>query len=250
MTAALPLFRDQRRVSIDRAPLGLAPLPITHIIAVGRNYADHAKEMGAAPPERPMLFTKNPASVALTGEPVVIPKICQAPLSPVAEQVDYEGELAIVIGRACKDLSEEDALDPAGPVLGLAVANDVSARWWQKEGAGGQFVRGKSFDTFCPLGPRVTPLDAFDSGESLTLTTTLNGEEVQRATTADMIFPLARLLAECSAGTTLLPGTVILTGTPDGVGHGKTPPRYLKEGDTVRVEISKLGAIENPVTLE
>jgi len=245
MTSTLPLFRDQERTLIDRAPLGLAPLPITHILAVGRNYADHAKEMGAAPPERPMLFTKNPASVILSGEPIVIPRICQD-----REQVDYEGELAIVIGRACKDLHEQDALDPEGPVLGLAVANDVSARWWQKEGAGGQFVRGKSFDTFCPLGPHVTPLSAFDSGEPLTLTTTLSGEVVQRATTAEMIFPLARLLAECSAGTTLLPGTLILTGTPDGVGHGKTPPRYLREGDAVRVEITKLGAIENPVTLE
>jgi len=241
----LPLIRQGHVIAIDRAPLGLAPLPIAHILAVGRNYAEHAREMKSDLPERPMLFTKNPASGILSGEPIVIPGICQD-----REQVDYEGELAIVIGRACRDVPEDEALAQAGPVLGLAVANDVSARWWQKDGAGGQFVRGKSFDTFCPLGPHVTPLEEIDDPQNLTLTTTLNGEEVQRASTSDMIFPLARLVAECSAATTLLPGTLILTGTPSGVGHAMDPPRYLREGDRVRIEIDQLGAIENPVELE
>lgn len=242
--SVLPLTRAEGRVVIDRTTLGLAPLPVAHILCVGRNYADHAKEMKSDLPDRPMLFTKNPASCVLSGEPIVIPKICQD-----REQVDYEGELAIVIRRACKDVAEQDALDPAGPVLGLCVANDVSARWWQKEGAGGQFVRGKSFDTFCPVGPHVTPLDQIDDPQKVSLTTTLSGEDVQSASTADMIFSLACLVAECSAGTTLLPGTLILTGTPAGVGHGATPPRYLRAGDTVRVEIESLGAIENPVKL-
>jgi 2-keto-4-pentenoate hydratase/2-oxohepta-3-ene-1,7-dioic acid hydratase in catechol pathway len=245
----LPIIRQGPRVAVDRAAIGLAPLPITHILAVGRNYADHAKEMKGDLPERPMLFTKNPASCILSGEPIVIPKICQPPQSPVDEQVDYEGELAIVIGRACKDVTEDDALAEDGPVLGLAVANDVSARWWQKEGAGGQFVRGKSFDAFCPLGPHITPLAETGDPQNLTLTTKLNDDEVQRASTRDMIFPIARLIADCSAGTTLLPGTLILTGTPSGVGHAKNPPRYLREGDRVRIEIESLGAIENPVTL-
>ncbi len=240
----LPLLRQGPQVAVDRSAIGLAPLPITHILAVGRNYADHAREMKGDLPERPMLFTKNPASCILSGEPIVIPKVCQD-----REQVDYEGELAIVIGAACRDVPEDDALAPHGPVLGLAVANDVSARWWQKEGAGGQFVRGKSFDAFCPIGPRVVPLAGIGDPQCLTLRTTLNGEEVQLASTRDMIFPLARLIAECSAATTLLPGTLILTGTPSGVGHAKDPPRYLREGDRVRVEIDQLGAIENRVTL-
>lgn len=240
-----PFTRVDGRIAIDRTALGLAPLPVSYITCVGRNYADHAKEMKSDLPERPMLFTKNPASCVLSGEPIVIPAICRD-----REQVDYEGELAIVIGRACKDASEADALAPDGPVLGLCVANDVSARWWQKEGAGGQFVRGKSFDTFCPVGPHVTSLASIPDPNRLNLKTTLSGEPVQRASTADMIFPLARLIAECSAGTTLLPGSLILTGTPAGVGHGQTPPRYLTPGDTVRVEIEGLGAIENPVTAE
>lgn len=242
--AVLPFLRAGGRVAVDREPLGLEPLPITSILCVGRNYADHAAEMKSALPERPMLFTKNPASTVLTGEPIVIPPICQD-----REQVDYEGELAVVIGRACKDVPADAALAPDGPVLGLCVANDVSARWWQKEGAGGQFVRGKSFDTFCPIGPAVTPPSELGNPQQLTLTTTLAGQRVQHASTADMIFPVARLIAECSAGTTLLPGTLILTGTPAGVGHGRTPPRYLRPGDTIRVEITGLGAIENPVRL-
>ncbi len=116
----LPLIREQGRVAIDRATLGLAPLPVSHILCVGRNYADHAKEMKADLPERPMLFTKNPASAILSAEPIVIPKICQD-----RDQVDYEGELAIVIGRTCKDVPESEALDPTGPVLGLTIANDI-----------------------------------------------------------------------------------------------------------------------------
>lgn len=241
----LAFVRLGHQVAIDRDPLGLAPLPVSAILGIGRNYADHAAEMGADAPERPLIFSKNPASALLNTEPIVIPKLCQD-----RDQVDYEGELAVVIARACKDVPEAHALDPDGPVLGLCVANDVSARWWQKEGAGGQFTRGKSFDTFCPLGPSVTPLDAIRDPQDLTLTTTLSGEPVQHASTSLMLFSIARLVAECSAATTLLPGTVILTGTPSGVGHGRKPPRYLREGDTLRVEISTLGAIENPVTLE
>ncbi len=240
-----PFARCDGRVAIDRGALGLAPLAVAHVLCVGRNYAEHAKEMKGDLPERPMLFTKNPASCVLTGEAIVIPTICQD-----RDQVDYEGELAIVIGRACKDVSEDAALDADGPVLGLCVANDVSARWWQKEGAGGQFVRGKSFDTFCPVGPGVTALDQIGDPQNLTLMTTLNGEVVQNASTADMIFPLARLVAECSAGTTLLPGTLILTGTPAGVGHGMDPSRYLRSGDVVRVEVEEVGAIENVVEAE
>jgi len=221
-------------------------LPVRCIIGVGRNYAEHAKEQGADVPDRPMFFTKNPASAILSGDAIVIPRACQD-----REQVDYEGELAVVIGRAARDVPESIALDPSkGPVLGFCVANDVSARWWQKQGSGGQFYRGKSFDTFCPLGPRVTPAAEVRNVQSLRLTTRLNGEVVQSASTAEMIFSVAHIVAELSRGTTLLPGTVILTGTPSGVGMARNPQRFLREGDAVEVEIEGLGSIANRIKAE
>lgn len=222
---------------------GGAMLPIRHIIGIGRNYAEHAKEQGAAVPDRPMVFTKNPASACLSGDAIVIPTICQD-----QEQVDYEGELAIVIGRPARDVTQPDAADPAtGLILGYCIANDVSARWWQKQGSGGQFCRGKSFDTFCPIGPAITPARDVPNPSALRLRTLLNSEVVQDASTGEMLFSPSYLVAELSRGTTLLPGTIILTGTPAGVGQSRTPPRFLRAGDTVRIEIEGLGAITNPV---
>ena len=210
------------------------------ILGVGRNYADHAREMGnAAPPERPMIFTKNAASACLDGDDIIIPHLCAD-----REQVDYEGELAFIIAHSARDVPIDRAADF---VLGYCIANDVSARWWQKQGSGGQFFRGKSFDTFCPLGPFITPAARIEDPQSLTLETRLNGEVVQRTSTASMIFPISTLIAELSQGTTLLPGTVILTGTPAGVGAGATPPRFLRDGDEVRVSIEGLGSITNRV---
>lgn len=229
------------RTSDGDTPRGV--LPVRCVIGVGRNYLAHAEEQGADVPERPMLFNKNPAACCLSGDDIVIPPICQD-----RDQVDYEGELAIVIGEACRDVAEQDALDFDGPVLGVCIANDVSARWWQKQGAGGQFNRGKSFDTFCPLGPRVTPLAAAGDLQSLTLNTRLNGETVQHASTSLMIFSCAHLVAEISRGTTLLPGTVILTGTPAGVGMAQDPPRFLRDSDTIEIEIGGLGKLRNSVT--
>jgi len=229
-------------------------LPIRHIIGVGRNYKAHADEQGAAVPDRPMLFTKNPAAACLSGEAIRIPSVCTdkaltgAGTHGEREQVDYEGELAIVIGKPCRDLEPSAVLEPDGPVLGVTCANDVSARWWQKSGSGGQFCRGKSFDTFCPLGPEVVPLEglARPAGQ-LQLVTRLNGETVQHDTTASMIFPLDELIAEISRGTTLLPGTVILTGTPSGVGMARNPPVFLDDGDIIEVEIEGIGTLSNPV---
>ncbi len=221
-------------------------LPVRQIIGVGRNYAEHAKEQGAATPEAPMIFTKNPASAILSGGDIVIPKICQD-----REQVDYEGELAIIIGKPTRDITEAQVRDErAGHILGYCVANDVSARWWQKQGSGGQFCRGKSFDTFCPLGPSVTPAGQVKNPSNLLLTTKLNGETVQSANTGEMMFSPVYLVAELSRGTTLLPGTVILTGTPSGVGMARTPARYLRAGDLIEVEIEGLGRIGNRVRLE
>ncbi len=240
----MQLFRTDLGVSV-RLPTG-AELPLRHFIGVGRNYVEHAREQGAAVPERPMIFTKNPAAACLDGDDIVIPRVCQD-----REQVDYEGELAVVIGARARDVSERDAADPSsGIVLGYCIANDVSARWWQKEGSGGQFCRGKSFDSFCPLGPVVTPARQVRDPQSLALTTRLNGEVVQSASTGQMQFSCAYLVSELSRGTTLLPGTVILTGTPSGVGMARNPPRYLRAGDAVSIEIEGLGALTNRVRAE
>ncbi|MEY3026304.1 MAG: hypothetical protein RL136_600 [Planctomycetota bacterium] len=212
------------------------------ILAIGRNYADHAAEMGGKTDERPMVFMKNPASVCRNGDEIVIPPICREH----GPQVDYEGELAIEIGRNCRDVSEADALTV---IAGYRVANDVSARWWQKDGSGGQFCRGKSFDTFCPLSD-IVPAGAIEDPQDLDITTVLNGETVQKANTALMVFPVRTLIAELSRGMTLLEGTIILTGTPAGVGAGRTPPLFLRNGDTVEVRISGIGHLVNRVREE
>lgn len=221
---------------------GLARPPA--ILCIGRNYADHAGEMGSAPPERPMVFMKNPAAVVADGDTIVIPAICREH----GPQVDYEGEVAVVLGSDLVDGSEDEA---AAAIAGYAAANDVSARWWQKEGAGGQFIRGKSFDTFCPIGPMAdaTGVDPTD----LRVRTRIGDESLQDGSTRDLIFPVVPLLAELSRGTTLLAGTVILTGTPAGVGHARTPRRYLTGGDVVEVTVMaadgrELSRVSNPVT--
>ncbi|MFM1936206.1 MAG: hypothetical protein RI990_1165 [Planctomycetota bacterium] len=209
------------------------------IIAIGKNYADHAAEMGGTAPERPVVFMKNPAAACADGDTIVIPSICD----DHGPQVDFEGELAVIIGRDCVDVPEEQALDA---VAGYAAANDVTARWWQREGGGGQFCRGKSFDTFCPLGAMV-PASAVPDPQALRIVTRVNGIVMQDASTSRMIHPVARLVAELSRGTTLLAGTVLLTGTPSGVGFGRTPKVFLADGDVVEVEIAGVGRVRNPV---
>jgi 2-keto-4-pentenoate hydratase/2-oxohepta-3-ene-1,7-dioic acid hydratase in catechol pathway len=212
------------------------------IFCIGRNYADHAAEMSGAVPQRPVVFMKNPASIIGDGEAIVLSAICAEP----EEQVDYEGELAVVIGRDCRNVQEIAALRC---VSHYAVANDVSARWWQKNGSGGQFVRGKSFDTFCPLSAFV-PADTIGDPQSLRIETKVNDDIMQDANTSEMIFPVRALIAELSRGMTLLAGTVVLTGTPAGVGAARTPPRYLRHGDTVTVTIDRVGTLRNPVVHE
>lgn len=238
------LYRSPFGVAID-APSG--DVLIRHVIGVGQNYAAHAAEQGKAPPTRPMLFTKNPMAVSLAGEDIVIPKVCQD-----KEQVDFEAELGVIIGampdgRFVRDVSEDNAL---ACVLGYVAANDVSARWWQKDGSGGQFNRGKSFDTFCPIGPNVVPASEVKDPQNLRVMCTLNGQVMQDANTSDMIFSVATLIHEISRGTTLLPGTLILTGTPSGVGFTRTPPVFLKAGDEVKVSVGGVGEIVNRVKAE
>jgi 2-keto-4-pentenoate hydratase/2-oxohepta-3-ene-1,7-dioic acid hydratase in catechol pathway len=225
----------------------MAPLRPPTILCIGKNYADHAAELaepGALKlPERPVLFMKNPASVIGTGEAIELPPVvCTDDRDPPLG-VDYEGELAVILGCDARDVPEDQA---RAVIASVACANDVSQRWWQWHGSGGQWCRGKSFDTFCPLGEPV-PISAITDLQGLQLTTRLNGEVVQQASTATMIFPVTRLIAELSQGTTLQAGTVILTGTPAGVGAGRKPPRFLRDGDRVEVEISGVGRLSNPV---
>jgi 2-keto-4-pentenoate hydratase/2-oxohepta-3-ene-1,7-dioic acid hydratase in catechol pathway len=222
-------------------------LPIRHIMGIGMNYAAHAHEQGKGVPERPVVFTKNPASACLNGDEIVIPKVCQD-----RPQTDFEAELGVILGtdprgKFIKDIPLDEALSC---VLGYVCANDVSARWWQKDGSGGQFNRGKSFDTFCPIGPAVTPAASVPDPQALRILTRVNGETMQDSTTADMIFSVATLIHELSKGTTLLPGTLIVTGTPSGVGFARKPPVFLAHGDVVEVEIESLGVLKNRVREE
>jgi len=217
----------------------IAPLNPTAILAIGRNYEAHATEQGKKPPERPMLFMKNISATTGPFDDIIIPKCCQK-----IDQTDFEGELAIVIGKPARDVTAENAFDY---ILGFTVANDVSARWWQKEAGGGQFCRGKSFDTFCPLGPAVITTDEIADPQSLNIEAKLNGETMQASNTRHMIFSVAQLVAFLSQGTTLVPGTVILTGTPSGVGFARKPPVFLHDGDVVEVTVEKIGTLRNRV---
>ncbi len=254
-SSEIPLIRSSIGLSV-RLPSAAAPLPIRHIIGIGRNYADHAKEQSADVPTRPMIFTKNPGSACLHGDAIEIPAICRDPATG-GDQTDFEGELAVILGDEAssgglaswrgpiKDVPEARALEC---VVGYTIANDVSARWWQKEGSGGQFCRGKGFDTFCPLGPRVATTREIPDPQALRLLTRVNGQVMQDAPTSLMMFPVARLIRDLSSGTTLVPGTVILTGTPSGVGMARKPPVWLKPGDRVEIEIAPIGVLSNPVT--
>ncbi len=218
----------------------LAPVEPSNILGVGLNYRRHAEEMGTSVSQYPVLFIKAVNALAHPGDPIVIPEVASG-------QVDCEGELAVVIGRAGKNIQRDQALDY---VLGYTCANDVSARRWQKEGGGKQWCRGKSFDTFCPLGPCLVTTDDIPNPNTLKIKTTLNGEIIQDSTTADMIFDVPSLISFLSEGTTLLPGTVILTGTPQGVGFARNPPVFLKNGDTVTIEIERIGTLRCPVSEE
>lgn len=220
-------------------------LPIRQVLGIGRNYAEHAHEQGADVPDRPMVFTKNLGTLCLHGDNVLIPPCCRDPATG-GEQTDFEAELGVVLARPARDTPEADAL---AIVLGYCCANDVSARWWQKKGAGGQFWRGKSFDTFCPVGPRLVPAAEIADPQRLRIACRVNGETMQDDTTANMIFPVARLIAELSRGTTLPPGTLILTGTPSGVGMARTPPVWLRGGEVVEVEIERVGVLRNRIAV-
>lgn len=216
----------------------LAPVQPTAILCIGLNYRRHAEEGKAKIPEWPVLFMKSPGAVQNPGDPIVLPTKLKS------TQVDYECELAVVIGKTCKNVSKADALSY---VLGYTCANDVSARDWQKDFGGSQWCRGKTFDTFAPLGPCLVTTDEIPNPNALRIKTILNGEALQDWTTEDMIFDVRTLIEFLSGSTTLLPGTVILTGTPHGVGMARDPKIFLKPGDTCSIEIEKIGMLTNPV---
>ena len=219
----------------------LAPIEPRAILGIGLNYKRHAEESGMALPEHPVVFFKGPSALQHPGEPIVLPRRLRS------DEVDYECELAIVIGKQCKNVSQAEALSY---VLGYTCANDVSARDWQIRRGGSQWCRGKSFDTFCPLGPCITTVDELGDASDLGIRTRIDGKTLQDWTTDDLIFGVAELVEFLSGSTTLLPGTVILTGTPHGVGMAADPPRWLKPGDEVEVEIDGIGVLSNPVTEE
>ncbi len=218
-------------------------LPIRQIIGIGRNYAEHALEQGAEIPEHPLVFFKNINSPICDGQDIVIPPIARDEQFG-GNQTDYEAELAVILKDDVLDASEDNAMDS---VLGYCCANDVSARWWQKKGSGGQFNRGKSFDTFCPLGPAVIPAAQIPDPHNLRISCRVNGTTLQDANTNQMMFPIPRLIAMLSSGTTLPAGTVILTGTPSGVGMARDPQVWLQDGDEVEVEIESIGVLKNRV---
>jgi 2-keto-4-pentenoate hydratase/2-oxohepta-3-ene-1,7-dioic acid hydratase in catechol pathway len=212
----------------------LPPVDPTKIVAIGRNYVDHAIEGGSEPPAAPLIFNKLPNSLSAHNAPIVLHKI--------STQIDYEAELAVVIGRRATRVSESEALEY---IFGYTLINDVSARDLQF--GDGQWVRGKSLDGFAPLGPFITTRDEIPDVQALNIEGRLNGEVMQSSNTSKMIFNVAYLVSYISQGITLAPGDVIATGTPDGVGIFRKPPVLLKAGDVFEVTIEGLGTLRNPV---
>ena len=219
----------------------LAPIEPRDIICIGLNYRKHAAEGNKPIPEYPVVFMKNLGTLQNPGDPIILPTRLRS------DEVDYECELAVVIGRECYNVPKERALEY---VLGYTCANDVSARDWQIEKGGSQWCRGKTFATFCPLGPWIVTPDEIPNANALTIKTVLNGQTMQDWNTNDMIFDVPTLIEFLSGSTRLLPGTVILTGTPHGVGAARKPPVFLKAGDTVTIEIGSIGSLTNPVVDE
>lgn len=217
--------------------------PARNVFCVGRNYLEHAKEGARAAgrelklPAVPTFFTKAPSAIAAPGAVLHFE-------SAVSREYDYEAELAVVIGARCKDVPEERALDV---VFGYTALNDVTARNLQRDH--GQWFKGKSLDDSCPLGPWIVTPEEIGDPQEVTIRFRLNGIEKQHASSSQMIFPIARLIAELSKGMTLLPGDVIATGTPEGVGFARTPPQFLADGDVMEVEIDRVGILRNAVTI-
>lgn len=231
------LTRTGQRQTVKKI---LSPFQPAAVICIGLNYKEHARETHMELPKYPVIFMKNPGAVAAHLDDVVIPTQCME-----KPEVDYEAELAVVIKKPVRDVSPEQARDF---VLGYTCANDISARRWQKHAGAGQWVRGKSFDTFCPFGPWIVTSDEIKDPDNLDIECRLNGTTMQKSNTSDMIFSVGRIISYLSQSTTLLPGTLILTGTPSGVGFTRNPPVYLKPGDRLETTLEGIGTLINTVT--
>jgi len=218
--------------------LPIVPRP-EKIICVGLNYADHAHETGDAPPVEPVIFNKFPTAVLADGHPIVLPR--------ESAEVDYEAELVAVIGSGGRNITPERAIEH---VAGYCCGNDVSARDWQMRKPGRQWLLGKSFDTFAPIGPWLTTADEVPEPNRLGIELRLNGRTMQRSNTSQFLFSVAELVSYVSRVCTLSAGDLIFTGTPPGVGFARRPPVYLQPGDTVEVEIERIGVLRNPVAAE
>jgi acylpyruvate hydrolase len=234
--ASAPGTPDGKAVFAAGSVRLLAPIPAPgKVIAVGQNYLDHCREQNVAPPKSPILFSKAPTSVVGPGEAVRWP-------AGLTEKVDLEVELGVVIGRRASRLPRGRALEA---VFGYTVLNDISARDLQF--GDGQWVRGKSLDTFCPIGPCLVTPDEIPDPQALRLSSEVNGRKWQDSSTKEMIFTVDFLLAFITEGITLLPGDLVATGTPNGVGFFQKPPAFLKTGDRMRLEVARIGILENPV---
>ncbi|HZQ26526.1 MAG TPA: fumarylacetoacetate hydrolase family protein [Acidimicrobiales bacterium] len=234
--AAAPAVADS--TTLDAVRLQSPLTAPTKVLAIGLNYADHARESGLEPPKSPVTFVKTNNSIVGPGDGIRYSK-------EDSEQVDYEAELAVVIGRRARHVSEADAL---GYVFGYTNCNDVSAR--DAQFSDGQWIRGKSFDTFCPLGPWVVTADEIPDPQALRIACRVNGTTLQDSTTGEMIFGVAAIISYLSRFMTLEPGDVIATGTPFGVGFARTPPVFLLNGDVVEIDIEGIGVLTNPVVVE
>jgi 2-keto-4-pentenoate hydratase/2-oxohepta-3-ene-1,7-dioic acid hydratase in catechol pathway len=218
--------------------LPIVPNP-EKIICVGKNYAEHARETGSLPPSEPVFFSKFSSAIGGDGQPIVLPR--------VSDEVDYEAELVVVIGVGGRYISKESAF---AHVAGYCCGNDVSARDWQREKPGGQWLLGKSFDTFAPIGPALVTADEIPNPDKLAIELRLNGRVMQQSNTSQFLFPIAELIAYVSQVCTLMPGDLLFTGTPPGVGFARKPPVFIHSGDVVEVEIERVGVLRNPVVGE
>ena len=233
--------RYQNAETIDLSDVTvLAPVRrIEKVICVGTNYGDHAREMGGEPPEIPVVFNVFPSAIIGPGAEIRLPDISQ--------QVDFEAELVVVIGKGGKNIPRETAMEH---VFGYCCGNDVTARDWQKGKPGGQWLLGKTFDTFAPLGPFIATRDEIPNPQNLDIRLRLNGNVMQESNTRQLIFPVDFLIFHLSRFVTLAPGDLIFTGTPPGVGAGRKPPVFLKPGDQLEIEINGLGVLTNPVVAD
>jgi 2,4-diketo-3-deoxy-L-fuconate hydrolase len=233
----------EQTFALDGLRLAAPVMPARNVFCVGRNYLEHAKEGARASgselklPDVPTFFTKAPTAIADPGAPLRLQ-------ADVSSQYDFEAELGVVIGRHCKNVSEDEALEA---VFGYTCVNDVTAR--DRQHAHGQWFKGKSLDDTCPIGPWIVSKDEIGDAQNLKIGIAINGVQKQRSSTSQMIFAIPRLIAELSKGMTLLPGDVISTGTPDGVGFARTPPEFLRDGATMEVTIEKIGTLKNTVRI-